>query len=355
MNSSMSTFSLIDERDLINEISHLLENFKWERTASGTGNCRCFVCGDSKKNRNKARMFFFQTNDGRYNVYCHNCGYSASLKNFVKTYFKEYFNQYLYADFKNRYQGEPETVSLKSPVQTSIEDMPEWTGLLVPLNSLPVDHAAVQYAKKRHLDQVLDRVFYTDDYAKLAEAINPKYQHTMIDPEVKRIVLICRDKTGYPFGVIGRAIDSSEPLRYQNLVSADWGSSLCYGMDTVNTGQEVVVVEGAVDSLHLPNALAVSTSSLENIMKHFPHEAAEFIYFFDQQPRNSEICKLIETAIDNQKKVVLFPEHLRERYPGKDIDDYRKLLSPKSIMAMIRKFSYSGPTAKLVFSFWKRI
>ena len=53
----MSTY--IDKM-FINIISSKLQKFAWKK--DNLANCRCPICGDSTKHKNKARGFFFQKN-----------------------------------------------------------------------------------------------------------------------------------------------------------------------------------------------------------------------------------------------------------------------------------------------------
>ena len=56
-------------------------------------NCRCILCGDSTKNKRKARGYFFHhKNELRYK--CHNCDASLSFGNFLKQIDAVLYSQY---------------------------------------------------------------------------------------------------------------------------------------------------------------------------------------------------------------------------------------------------------------------
>ena len=63
-------------------ISHRLEKFK--RVKADLYNFRCPICGDSKKNKNKARGYIYSVKNNT-NFKCHNCGSSTSFNNFLKS------------------------------------------------------------------------------------------------------------------------------------------------------------------------------------------------------------------------------------------------------------------------------
>lgn len=351
---------MIHEETLINQIAHRLERFKWEghRSSHGkTAKCRCIVCGDSQRNKSKARFYFIPAENG-YRVYCHNCGYSESLRFFIKEYFPEFYGDYAFDRLKKRLVGDEvkETVKLE-PIQKKekVLDFPEWFKLLTPLDGLPKDHKTVQYALKRNLGNHLDKLFFIDDFSKL-QSICPERNMDFAKNDSNRMILVCRSFEGVPFGVIGRSILPDEPLRYLNLKSSEWEGPLCYGLDRVDSSKETVVLEGAIDSLHLPNAIAVNSSALANVSYYFysPNSMDNFIFFFDQQPRNREICGLIENAIDRNLSVVLLPEHVREKLKAKDVDEMVRSITPEEIMELFRKHCVHGATAVLVFKIWKR-
>ena len=65
----------------VNLISPYLQMFK--KKGDFLWNFRCPYCGDSKKNRNKARGFVYRKkNDLFYK--CHNCGVGTTLGNLIK-------------------------------------------------------------------------------------------------------------------------------------------------------------------------------------------------------------------------------------------------------------------------------
>ena len=63
----------------INLVSSRLQKFK--KVKHDLYNFRCCICGDSKKNKNKARAYFYNIKNNT-NFKCHNCGSSMSFNNF---------------------------------------------------------------------------------------------------------------------------------------------------------------------------------------------------------------------------------------------------------------------------------
>ena len=78
-------------------------------------------------------------------------------------------------------------------------------------------------------------------------------------------------------------------------------------------------------------------------------ETCDLIYVYDNEPRNKEIVGRIKRCIRDDKSVVIWPNHIRE----KDINDM--VLAGHRVMDMLKLNTYSGLEAQLKFTTWKRI
>ena len=65
----------------ISKLQPRLQQFKKKRDY--LFNFRCPVCGDSKKNKTKARAYLYRVKTDMF-FKCHNCGMGQSLGNFIK-------------------------------------------------------------------------------------------------------------------------------------------------------------------------------------------------------------------------------------------------------------------------------
>ena len=82
---------LITDKKYLNMVASSLEGFAWKK--ADLANFRCPYCGDSKKNKRKARGFMYtKGNDMFYR--CHNCSVSTTMYKFLEkvspTYCREY-------------------------------------------------------------------------------------------------------------------------------------------------------------------------------------------------------------------------------------------------------------------------
>ena len=83
-------------------VSSRLDKFK--RKGPNLYNFRCPICGDSSKNKTKARGFVY-AKKGNYFFMCHNCGASMSFYNFLDKVDPDLLKEYSLERYKNGETG----------------------------------------------------------------------------------------------------------------------------------------------------------------------------------------------------------------------------------------------------------
>ena len=76
-----------------NMLSIQLEKYTVKTQNPFLANFRCPICGDSKKNKNRARGYLFTKSNSLF-YKCHNCGVGTSLGNLIKVVNPGIFDQY---------------------------------------------------------------------------------------------------------------------------------------------------------------------------------------------------------------------------------------------------------------------
>ena len=118
-------------------------------------------------------------------------------------------------------------------------------------------------------------------------------------------------------------------------------------MDTVDKTLPVVVVEGPLDSLFIPNSVACAGTSFNKIDELGLDKETTTIVF-DNQPRNKEVCALVDKYIDLGYNVVIWPETAT----GKDINEMEN--EGIDSYKLITGNTYSGLSAKAKFTLWRK-
>ena len=118
-----------------------------------------------------------------------------------------------------------------------------------------------------------------------------------------------------------------------------------YGLEKVNEEKPIYIVEGPFDSTLVENSVAMCGSDID--IRTFGW--SDYIWVFDNEPRNREINNRISKVIDRGDKVVIWPSHIMQ----KDINDM--VLSDIDVSSVLQSSTYSGLKAKVKFNNWKKI
>jgi hypothetical protein len=333
----------------INMLSPKLERFTWKK-ANHLAVCRCPICGDSKKNANTCRFYFYEKK-GSFSVKCHNCDYGASLGWFLKGFDGNLYKQYTFEVLKETGASHGRT---GAPAPTHGPAHPHTrTGedrLLreIPrLCDMPDTHEAVAWARKRRIpSDGMCRLYYTDDYSEWAKGIDPEVKI----PSEARVVIPIIDAEGVLIGAQGRLLGKSG-IRYITVKVDKDSDKMWYGLDRVDPKKPVTVVEGPIDSLFLDNAVAmIGLSNALNIPEKL--RDAELRYALDNEPRNRQVADAMERIADSSHAVCVWSD----RVAGyKDINDMiLSGITRSMIEAEIARNSHRGIAAHVAIKKWHR-
>tara|TARA_B100002019_G_scaffold137139_1_gene118113 strand:+ start:414 stop:1385 length:972 start_codon:yes stop_codon:yes gene_type:complete len=321
---------LIDSK-YIGIISSRLQKFK--KVKNNLYTFRCPICGDSQKNKNKTRGYFYMVKNNT-NFKCHNCGASMSLNNFIKKIDTTVHKQYTLEKFKEGHTGknfvveEPKFEFTKPVFRKSI-DLPKASEIPGPK----------EYLVSRKLDP--DKFYYAPKFKKWVNTQKQMFDNIKYDES--RIIIPLYDETKNLIGFQGRALDNS-PTKYITIMIDDEAPKL-YGLDTIDTKKPIYIVEGPFDSTFVENSVAMCGSDVDIGSFNW----GDYIWILDNEPRNREIVNRVDKLIDGGNKVVIWPSNIME----KDINDM--IISGHNIMDVLKSNTYSGLSAKIKFNTWKKI
>lgn len=313
---------------------------RFRRINDNTFNCRCPICGDSKKNKSKARGFFLRYNNTI--VYkCHNCGYAGHISAVLKTLNPALYDEY---QLENLTENSPQKAIKPKEERAPVPK----TSLNIPkITELDKTHEARVYCEGRQL--VLEELYYADNFAEWAKLnFGEKYSKLKKEP---RIVIPFMTKNCELLAAQGRSLLPNDKLRYITLKSVET-KQVVYGLHNWEHTKETFIVEGPLDSLFLPNSLAVATSDLVRVKKAVPNLIIDkTVFIYDNQPRNKEIIKMITKAVNNGYKVFFWPDTVTT----KDINDFVLDNSKKELLEMVSSNVYQGLAAEMKLSEWRKV
>ena len=321
---------LVDSK-YIGLVSSRLQKFK--RVKADLYNFRCPICGDSQKHKNKARGYFYLVKTNT-NYKCHNCGASLSFNNFLKQIDPTLHKQYTMEKFKSGHTGKNFVVDepkfdFKKPSFKKELDLPK-------ASEVPI---AKKYLENRKLDST--QFYYASEFMKWVNT--QKKTFDTIRRDESRIIIPMYDTERNLIGFQGRSLVPNS-VKYIT-VMLDEEAPKVYGLDKINKGETVYVVEGPFDSTFVSNSVAMcgSDSSLACL------EGSSIVYVYDNEPRNKEIVGKIEKCINRGERVIIWPLGIEQ----KDINDM--VLVGHDIMSMLQSNIYSNLEAKIKFNNWKKV
>lgn len=338
--------SVYIDRTFLLRVSSKLQKFTQKKT--DLYNFRCPLCGDSSKNKTKARGYVFAKKNN-YFYMCHNCGASINFYNFLEKVDETLCKEYALERYKNGEQGRD---NYKKPDFEEFKEKPVFKEKinLPSIASLDEEHYAKQYVLKRQIPETFHAsLFYAEDFKKFVEDM--KIEKDGLKEDDPRLVIPFYDEDKNLVAFQGRALGESK-LRYIT-VKIDKDNYKLFGMDRVvldDEDKKVYVTEGPIDSMFLENAVATADSNLQAASRLI--DKSKLVLVYDNEPRNKDICKQLEKAIEEHYNVVIWPEMIVE----KDINEMiLNGFSPDEIQDFISKNTFVNLRAKMEFVNWKKV
>lgn len=320
----------------INLLSNKLEQFK--RKDESLFNFRCPICGDSQRDRLKARGYIYGKG-GKMFYRCHNCSVGMTARSFIETVDPELYKEYVQESFVESGHRKP---TFEPDISKFTKPKFKKKGPLTYLKTvsqLSYDHPAKQYIVNRKIPNFFhSQLFYAPKFVAFTNYVIPgKLDKT---PEHKRIIIPFFDQYHNLFGYQGRSIGKIQP-KYLTIMIED--KPKIYGLDRVDFSKKNYIVEGPIDSMFLDNAVAMAGSDIGH---HFDYSNSVFV--FDNEPRSNIIIEKMRKIIDKGHNIFIWPENVKY----KDIND--AVLAGVEVKEMINRNTFSGLAAKISIVKWKR-
>lgn len=284
-------------------ISNRLDRYSVKSNQPYTANFRCPICGDSQKNKWKARGYFFTKKGGIF-YKCHNCSFSSNLNGFLKNVDPTLHKQYVFETFAEGKQSNTSNILPFEFEQPKFKSKTILDELFVPVKGSQGE----QYLIDRQIPvDAWDQLYFVDDSQKL-EQLSEKYEGRVLGSD-PRIVIPFYDNDDNLIAVNCRAVNDSN-LRYIT-VRIDENQPLIYNLNKIDRSRTVYVTEGPFDSMFLDNSVAVGSSDLNAVSKVLDRD--NVVLVFDNQPRNQQLVDIMVDAAANQYKMVVWPSSILQK------------------------------------------
>lgn len=332
--------------DLVHELGFHLRNFKVKQLKPLVTNFSCPLCGDSEKNKNRARGYIIEKG-GKFNYYCHNCGSSMSLFNFVKKINPNLWHKFSFELFGT--EKEPLVNQQDKENIITIQEFLEKHDKVYPVKCLSSDHIAIQYLKSRKIpEKYFDNFYYTPKYGQIYPE---KHNYKVPDIDDPRLISLYLDQNKNLIGIEGRTL-SNNKVRY---IKAHLNEKMpmIYGLHRVVKSRDIHVFEGVFDSLMVENSISIGGSNIsEETLGFFDEIKKNMIFVYDNEPHNKSITRQIERSIDRGFKTCIWPKSILHKDANEMIVSG---MSFQQLEKIIRINTFQGLEAKLKFIQWRKI
>ena len=315
----------------------------FKKKSNSLFNFRCPYCGDSQKNKSKARGYIFPKGNS-YIYKCHNCSVSTSAIKLIKHVDKKLYNQFVTEKYReDKTHKESPAEKLSTTLKQMFKDSNSKLRSLKKVYQLEDNHPARQFVLKRNIPfNKHYKIFYAPQFYKWVNTV-VENKFSSIQKDHPRLIIPFYTKEGDMFAFQGRALNNENP-KYIT-IKVDESKNKIYGLDDIDWSKRVYVVEGPIDSLFLDNCIATAQSDLRV-------NGNDVVLIPDNEPRNNEVVKQVKTYIEGNFNVVIWPSDIKE----KDINEM--ILSGKTerdIKDIIARNTFNGLLARTKLSEWKRV
>jgi hypothetical protein len=239
----------------------------------------------------------------------------------------------------------------KKPFKVS-DDSP--LNQLKKVSELPDNHTCRAFVESRMIPKKFWNIlYYAPKFGVWAKSVDSE----VVVEHDARLVIPIFDNHGNMVAAQGRALsiasdrNARRTARYITLKGDKTIEKLWYGMERMDKDGDVFVFEGPLDSLFIPNAVAmIGINDGSNIPK--PLKGRRLIFALDNEPRNQAVVIQLKKHIDLGHEVVVWDSSVR----AKDINDMvMEGMDVPSIIAMMKKCTCKGAEATLRFNQWKKV
>ena len=232
----MESMSMYIDKKFVNFVGASLEKFVWKKDTLAC--CRCPICGDSSKNKNKTRGFFF-VNKNKYFYKCHNCGVSCNLYGFLEKVSPSLCKEYSLEVWKD---GDGLKTKKKTEPVVAIKKIKKKYTIELPLVSeLPPNHPCRTFVELRKIPRTAWKyLYYAEDFGTWARTINSESADAL--EQSSRLVIPIVNEKGELVGAQGRALsvtgdrNARKTARYITIKTEGQEHKGWFGLDRVDTG-----------------------------------------------------------------------------------------------------------------------
>lgn len=310
----------------------------------------------------KARGYVLEDDkSGKLFYFCHKGCKPQGLPFFIKSVdpviYKDYLKELLLA------QGKPYrefTTPKATPVAPKAKSLSKG---LTKLSSLPPDHEVRKYVDNRLIPSSKHyRLFFAREFKTMVNDYIPdKFDPQKIGKDEPRLVLPFITRYKKLFGLQGRSLDPKNDIRYITIM-IDTQQPRLFGLESIDMKDDIIVLEGPIDSLFIRNGIASAGGNIESELGNADLPKEKIVVVYDNEPRSTETNTKITKAIKLGYRVCIWPNQIKEKdvndmvisMVGEHKSETNILKHCEKLRSLIIKNSYEGMEALLKLAEWRK-
>lgn len=326
-----------------NMIGSRLNRFRIVRNNPYVANYNCPLCDDIHEKR-RARGYLLEKK-GKIISYCHNCGASMLLQNFLEIIDYFIYSEYKIEKLKNRWQNKKVTNNEIFNESTTFPKKQLDLGVKLSLN----DSMSLEYVKNRKIPKLFYESMYHCDNINIISKKIDKYSETNFYNAPVLVIPFYDKNKSYSY-LSCRSLIPDSPFRYIVLEVDNYLPKI-WGIEYIDWKQPIYIFEGPIDAMCVPNSLALagvsSDKSVEYILNHTSKD--NIVFSFDNELYNRDVLKQIRKKIEQGFSVVICDKNFK----GKDINEIitKEIMTPDEIYKYLKDRTFSGLRAKVELSY----
>nr|AIA18986.1 Unknown Function [uncultured bacterium] len=270
-----------------------------------------------------------------------------SVPNFLKRVDEFVYNDYVIEKMMENPRHEPDPVlTMRKPKFIADTQLKE----LKKVSQLPHDHYCRLYVDGRKIPTTFHhKLFYAYRFMEWTNTCIPgKFDDAALKFDRPALVIPFVNREGRLHAFQGRFFNGK--TRYVTIV-LDESVPKLWGLDRYDRNNRSYVLEGPIDAMFLPNAIATAGGVELSTPRYLNLENS--VVAFDNEPRSSETVDKIRKCIKHGLKVCIWPEGLQQ----KDVNDMvvHGKMSMSEVREIIDRNTFSGLRAELQLNEWKRV
>jgi hypothetical protein len=344
------------EQKYLNILTGKFRNYR--RINDRTFNFSCPICGDSKKNKRKARGYITEKK-GSTIYTCHNvCGsmqFSSFFKRVDPVLYDEYQKERIVAGLWMRKRTREPGTSFKTggpqfndkgPSASAACDSDDPLRFLKRIDTLPETHYARKFCEKRCLPD-LTLLYHCPCFYTWTNTVVPgTFKDELCTPRTdhSRLIIPFYNQGGKLIAFQGRDYRERSSVKYIT-IKIEEDSPKIWGADRISDGT-VYAFEGPLDAMFIPNGIAFAGGDYTTLKDYDPKRT---VVVFDNEPRSADTKHKLLKAVSAGYGVVVWPRSSKE----KDVNDMVKNgVDPDIILEIIKANTYRGLAAESEIAHW---